>query len=173
MNNEINLGLKQQLPYIIHNCSSIRVMLGEIYLELRYAWQRAWKGYDNIDVFSFNTQFRDRMIVCLEEIKESKWGLLNVPNRYKDDDIPGIKRNDTGCFTEEETNHILETIIYHLRMSDEDNVEKELYGTNCYDDDYDCHNITIDRIKNIEEERQANQDKAFDLLKMFWNQLYN
>lgn len=173
MSNEINLGLKGQLSYIIHNYSSIRVMLREIYWELRYAWQRAWKGYDARDIFNFNANCIDRMIVCLEEIKESKWGLLNVPEKYQDNYIPGIQRNDTGCFTEEETNHILETIIYYLRMSDEDNVEKQLYGTNCYDDDYDYHDITMDRIKSIEKERQANQDKAFDLLKMFWNQLFS
>ena len=56
-------------------------------------------------------------------------------------------------------------------MSDEDFVEKKLYGNNIYDDDYVSKDLEIH--KRIWTIRKQNQDIAFDLLKLLWDELWD
>lgn len=172
MSKEIRLGLKDELKYAVHNYSSIRWTFDHMCRELKYAWQRAWRGYDSGNVFGFNDKFRDCMIVCLERLDETRQTLFTVPEEYEAD-FDDIKEEwGLRVFTDEQTSAILQTIIFHLKMSDDDYVEKQLYGKNIYDDDYDW-NKTGEQYLKIEAVRKQNQDMAFDLLKIFWDQLWD
>lgn len=172
MNNEIKLGLKGQLSYTLHNYSSVRAILRNIKWELKYAWNRAWNGYDDADVFGFDESFRERMIVCLDRLEKTRHCLFIVPEEYKYQFCNTDEDNDLKYFTDEQTSVIIQTIIFHLKMSDEDYVEKKLYGENIYDEDYTWMNTRSDFLR-IESVRKQNQDMAFDLLKMFWDQLWD
>ena len=49
---------------------------------------------------------------------------------------------------------------------------KQLYGKNIYDDDYDFNKILFKDYVRIENVRKQNQDRAFDLIKLFIDQLW-
>lgn len=47
--------------------ASLRYKLREFWWQLRYAWQRAWRGYDFTDVFELGYNFTAKMPVLLTE----------------------------------------------------------------------------------------------------------
>ena len=110
--------------------NSLKWKLKNLRWELRYAWRRAWYGYDDMDIIEMNTTFIERYKAILKEYRKSHMGLFNVPEEYRD-------TYNKLFFDEEETDAIIDTMIYHLEMMDNDHVEKVLYGKNTYDDDYD------------------------------------
>ena len=77
-------------------------------------------------------------------------------------------------FNEEETDIIIDTIIYHLELMDEDNVEKLLYGKNVYDDDYDIQNdISLEKCKRISAIVDQNKELFMKLFNLFFWQLWD
>ena len=73
--------------------------LREMIWEIRYAWQRAWRGYDSTDVFELGFNFISLMPVLLREFRSKTIALLPDP------DHPG------KAHTEEETQRILDEMI--------------------------------------------------------------
>ena len=73
--------------------------------------------------------------------------------------------------TSEQTNMVLDTMIYHLQMMDEDYVEKVLYGKNIYDDDYDFDCRTIDDYKHISNIMKQNKGAFMKLFTLFFYEL--
>lgn len=146
-----------------HKGQRIKHILRDLKWDVFYAWQRAWKGYDNREVFNTDYMFRDRYKVILKDYNENRHCLFNVPAEYRD-----IFRK--LHFDDDETAAIIETMIFHLKMMDEDYVEKKLYGKNVYDDDYDVSVYTIDRCKRISAIMEQNKKafmKLFDIF--FWD----
>lgn len=45
--------------------------LNELKYELKYAWQRAWRGYDDADVFGFGDKIIEKITLILEDFIES------------------------------------------------------------------------------------------------------
>jgi hypothetical protein len=78
-----------------------------IYWEIRYAIQRALKGYDDVDTFSLDSKFIDRYYKILTEFKKNLHG-------------------HPSCMTEDEWYRILDDMLLHLYYMDEENVDKEL-----------------------------------------------
>ena len=114
----------------------LRYFIKQLWRELRYAWRRAWIGYDDIDIFDCFERFRVRMIKILEDFIKYGNGLLPLPkeiNCYNE----LLKKYPEGIFDEETTNLIYSTMIFHLKMMDRDYVEKILYGNNINDEDYE------------------------------------
>lgn len=89
--------------------------------QIRYAWQRAWRGYDDTDVFELGFNIVAKMPALLREFKENNVGLFYD---YEND------RN----FTEEETDAILDELIFYFDNCDEDYVYTRLFGIDPYDD---------------------------------------
>ena len=52
--------------------------LKEACWNLRYAFQRAWRGYDNIDVFDLGFSFIEKMPVLLNEFLECNNALCQL-----------------------------------------------------------------------------------------------
>ena len=93
--------------------------------ELRYAWQRAWRGYDFTDVFELGYNFTAKMPVLLTEFLKNNVGLFY--------DTEADKQLD-----EEETNAVIKEMIFYFENCDEDHVYQRLHQNRYYEDgEYD------------------------------------
>lgn len=84
---------------------SLRGKLAELKWELKYAFQRFWRGYDDVDVFALYDRFNERMIATLKDFRKSNNGL------WVDGKIQ---------LTEGETNKAIEKMISHFEKADVD-----------------------------------------------------
>lgn len=135
--------------------------------ELIYAWERVWQGYDRTEVWNIDSTFRERYIEILKDYRKCGHGLFNVPEKYRKD-------FNKLFFTEEETAAIVDTLIFHLEMMNDDFVEKKLYGKNCFDDDYDFKkDISMEKSKHISAIVEQNKDMFMDLFKDFFWELWD
>jgi len=75
--------------------------LKELKWELKYAWQRVWRGYDDTDVFGFNDSFLEKIILILEDFNKTK---ISYP----------------ADLTFEEWGNILNQMIEYFKNSSED-----------------------------------------------------
>ena len=167
----MKIGLKH-LPSKLKG-SGFKWKLREIHYELKYAWQRAWRGYDNIDVWAFGDCFLQKTAIILEDYKEHFHCLWWCPEGYDwSKTCEKDKWFNRYLFSEDQMKAILDTLIFHLKMSNEDYVEKHLYGKNIYDDDYDWNNNDANYYMRIETIRKQNQDSAMDLLKLLMDNLW-
>lgn len=140
----------------------LKFRLQNLKWELKYAWQRAWRGYDAIDVFNMDFRFIEKYKEILKHFKETNMGLFCVPEKYKET----LGKN---IFTEEETDMIIDMMIYHLEMMDEDHVEKILYEQNKNNKDY----LTSEEYKRIYSIVDQNKEAFMKLFNaFFWNLWY-
>ena len=132
--------------------------LREMMWELRYAWQRAWRGYDSTDVFELGFNFISLMPVLLREFRSKTIALLPDPDR------PG------KAHTEEETQRILDEMIFCFENCDEDVVWKRVVGKPLSEiSDYDI----LESTKSVSEEMQRNYKRAMELFSKYaWHLWY-
>ena len=105
--------------------ASLRYKLRELWWQLRYAWQRAWRGYDFTDVFELGYNFTAKMPVLLTEFLKNNVGLFY--------DTEADKQLD-----EEETNAVIKEMIFYFENCDEDHVYQRLHQNRYYEDgEYD------------------------------------
>lgn len=167
-----DLGLKDFFVSSRKEKIKLRRFFKELRWELKYAWRRAWRGYDDVDFFECFEMFRRRMIRILEDFINHGHGLLNLPNQSEHYDEL-LKRFPKGYFDEKNTELIYQTMIFHLQMMDEDYVEKILYGDNVYDDDYKVGCRTIEDYKRINSVMQQNKDAFMKLFSLFYYNLWD
>lgn len=142
--------------------------LRDLKWNLKYAWQRAWRGWDSRDMFNIHTSFIDRRKEILKAYREKHYTLLNIPEEYR----PMF--GNRFFFDEDETNTILDTLIFHLDMMDEDYVEKVLYGKNVYDDDYDFkQDFSLEKTKRIAAVVEQNKNAFMKLFTLFFWHLWD
>ena len=148
--------------------NSLKWKLKNLRWELRYAWKRAWDGYDDMDMIEMFDCFIERYKAILKDFREYHWGLFVVPEEYRD----SLNKFE---FDEEETNIIIDMMIYHLEMMDENHVEKILYGKNVCDDDYEIlkGKDAIDRAKRIYSVMEQNKNAFMKLFSLFFYQLWD
>ena len=79
----------------------------EAYWEVRYGFQRMFKGYDYVDTFETFAKFRERYIKILTDYRKHHVGYC-------------------AYMTEEEWDAIVDQMIYHLHYMDEETVVNEL-----------------------------------------------
>lgn len=104
---------------------SLKWKIKELYWQLRYAWQRAWVGYDYTDIFELGFNFVERMPFLLKEFKENNIALF-----------PDLDNPSNLSLTEEETDAIIDEMIFYFENCDEEVVYKRLYGVDSFDDEY-------------------------------------
>jgi hypothetical protein len=68
------LGLKHTLADA--KGTSIRIKASLIRRELHYAWQRAWRGYDDQDIYDLCFRAEDRLLVLLREYRQKNTSLF-------------------------------------------------------------------------------------------------
>jgi len=117
--------------------------------EIKYAVQRACRGYDDAELYSISYSFIKRMNLIL----------------------PVFKDKHSGCpygLKEHEWNNILDEMIYEFRLADEDNFSKhfsEKYNIDLIKDEYD--------IKDYCNELDLHQQKALSLFIKYFNDLWD
>lgn len=79
----------------------------DIYWEIRYGFQRMFKGYDYVDTFGLCDKFIDRYYKILTEYKKNLHG-------------------HPVHMTEEEWNNIIDQMLFHLYYMDENHIDEEL-----------------------------------------------
>lgn len=156
-----------------NNFSNIKFKIKEFFRELKYGWQRFWDGYDAREVFCMNDMFRYRYINILNRYKKNSISSWWCPEGYE----LGEKDNWANMYilTDEQQEAIIDTMIHHLNMTDEDYVIKMKYGIDIEADDY---LIRICELKSKEHEiinsvMQQNARLFFKLFDMFYFQLWD
>ena len=113
-----------------------------------------------------NIMFIEKYKAILKRYRNKHNCLFNVPDEYKDD-------FNKLFFNEEETDVIIDTMIFHLEMLDEDYVEKKLFGKNIYDDDYDFKkDFSLEKTKYIWEIVDQNKCLFMKLFNIFFWELW-
>lgn len=105
--------------------SGLKWKIKTVYWELRYAWQRAWRGYDFTDVFELGFNFVERMPFLLKDFKKNNIALF-----------PALDDPERFSLTEEETDAVLDELIFYFENCNEDFVYKRLHGIDPYEDEY-------------------------------------
>lgn len=90
----------------------LRYKLKRLRWELKYAWQRAWRGYDDVAVFECFDSFLKWIIPVLKDFRKTYSGMW-----VKDFDE---EKQEPICYTAEEQDAILDEMIMHFEMADED-----------------------------------------------------
>ena len=167
-----DLGLKDFFISSRKEKYKLRRFFRELLWELRYAWRRAWRGYDDVDFFECFEMFRRRMIRILEDFINHGNALLNLPQESEHYNEL-LEKFPERCFDEENTKQIYQTMIFHLQMMDEDYVEKILYGNNVYDDDYEVGCRSIEDYKRIYSVMRQNKNAFMKLFSLFYYDLWD
>lgn len=167
-----DLGLKDFFVSSRKEKIKLRHFFRELRWELKYAWRRAWIGYDDVDMFECFEMFRRRMIRIMEDFIRHGHGLLNLPQE-SDHYNELLKKFPEGHFDEEHTELVYQTMIYHLQMMDENYVEKKLYGNNIYDDTYEVECRSREDRKRIYSVMKQNKDAFMKLFSLFYYDLWD
>ena len=167
-----DLGLKDFFVSSRKEKNRLRHFFRELSWKLKYAWSRAWFGYDDVDMFECFEMFRRRMIRILEDFIKHGHGLLNLPQESEHYNEL-LERFSEGHFDEKNTELIYQTMIFHLQMMDEDYVEKILYGNNVYDEDYQIGCRSIEDHKRIYSVMRQNKNAFMKLFSLFYYDLWD
>ena len=114
-----------------------------IYWEIRYAIQRALKGYDDVDTFSLDSKFIDRYYKILTKFKKNLHG-------------------HPAHMTEDEWYRILEDMLLHLYYMDEENVDKEL-----------CAGVPKNWLPTMRTSAEIMEHHKNEFFKLFSEHFYN
>lgn len=134
--------------------SSYRRRIMTMMVELRYAWQRLWNGYDDREVFDLGFRFAERMPALLKQYKKYS------DVRFKD---PDTGRDLSGG----ETNNVIDSLIYYFERCSETDVYKRIYGV-ALEDDECCKS----RCRAAYEESQRCRAEALRLFSKWCFQLW-
>lgn len=170
--NNLKLGLKDFFKAAKNEKPKLRYFFKELRRELRYAWRRAWFGYDDVDMFDCFEMFRRRMIRILEDFIKYGTSLLNLPKQSEHYEEL-LKKFPEEYFDEEGTQMIYQTMIFHLQMMNDDYVEKVLYGKNIDDDDYEIGCRSMEEYKRISLVVRQNKDAFMKLFSLFYFDLWD
>lgn len=117
-----------------------------IYWNIRYGFQRMFKGYDNVDVFDTFSKFIDRYSKILVEYRKFHVGYV-------------------GTMTLEEWNSIIDEMIFHLYYMNEKNVNKEL--KKCVSDNW------IPTLETVSKIMDSHKNKFFKLFSEYFYSLWD
>lgn len=170
--NNLKLGLKDFFKAVKNEKPRLKYFFRELHRELKYAWRRAWFGYDDVDMFDCFEMFRRRMIRILEDFIKYGTSLLNLPKQSEHYEEL-LKKFPEEYFDEQATQIIYQTMIFHLQMMNDDYVEKVLYGKNIDDDEYEIGCRSMEEHKRISLVVRQNKDAFMKLFSLFYFDLWD
>lgn len=118
----------------------------EAYWEIRYGFQRMFKGYDVVDTFETFAKFRERYIKILTDYRKHHIGYC-------------------GGMTEEEWDAVIDDMLYHLHYMDEEIVTEELERD--VPDDWSASYITVNYVLD------KHKDAFFELFSKYFYYLWD
>ena len=148
---------------------SLRSKLRVLKEELRMAFQRAWNGVDEDDSYECFMRFRMRMLVVLEQMKKSVLFSLNVPAEVEYYEFLGVLDEDTNgrYFSQEDGILIMDTMIFHLYMMDEEYAGKVALET--HPDLKENSSRYYELVRHLNEQ---NKEQFMHLFSLFYYQLW-
>lgn len=115
----------------------------DAYWEVRYGFQRMFKGYDVVDTFETFAKFIERYTKILTEYRKTHYGYV-------------------GTMTNEEWEAIIDEMLYHLKYMDEETVIEELERD--VPDDWSVSSKTVYEVMDM------HKNEFFKLFsEYFWN----
>lgn len=141
-----HLGLKYALEDT--KGASLDVKLILLKEQLHYAWQRAWRGYDDQDVYNLCFREEDRLLVLMREYRKKNFSAFNSPKGM-------------SILTEDETNAVIDEIITCLEGCNEDARLESI-----------CRNPSSHDVKSIYEHSDSYRHRLHELLETWWTQLW-
>lgn len=118
----------------------------DTYWEIRYGFQRMFKGYDSVDTFETFAKFIERYTNILMEYRKCHVGYVST-------------------MTEEEWDGIIDEMIYHLHYMDEETVTDELEKD--VPDNWSASYKTVNYILN------KHKDEFFKLFSKYFYELWD
>lgn len=125
-------------------------------LELKYAWQRAWKGYADSDVWDITDTIIGTLPMLLREYRDTHHTLF-------------IDETTGHELTKEETEEVIDQLIFYLENCDEDIVYERLFGV----DPFKEHVFNKARWQQANNECQRCKNEAMALLSKWLWQLWD
>lgn len=124
----------------------VRWKIKEAYWEVRYGFERMFKGYDSVDTFETFAKFIERYTKILTEYRKTHVGYA-------------------WNMTEEEWDGVIDEMLYHLHYMDEETVVKELEK-----DVPDDWNVSA---KIVSEILDKNKNEFFKLFSEYFYNLWD
>lgn len=132
----------------------------EIKKRIKYAWQRAIRGYDDSEVMDISGKYLKKLIKLLEEFKKKRRSAWAIPIEYQNDySFQQYYYGSLKIFTEEQINAILDTLIWHLKLSSQEGIK--------------AVRPELTDFAQITSIRKQNQTAAAKLLLLFWDVLWD
>lgn len=134
---------------------TLRWRIDRIVKKIRYAWQRAIRGYDDTDVFELCFNFADRMTKLLSDFKRNNVALLHDDEEDRD-------------LSEEETREVINEMIYYFSRSSDDNdlLYEDMFGSK-------DHMATSEELTRYFQRLRECRSKALELFsKWCWELWY-
>lgn len=143
-----NLGLKG--AWKKHRGARLRFRVKEYIWDVRYAWQRAWRGYDNSDIFELCYNFLNKMPILLSEYKKKNDTLFYDQDRKV-------------YLTKTEMDELLDKMIFLFSNAGDNEPDYvRLFGISSYDDQSPDK---FDRLNTARLEQYRCYNEAMDLMK--------
>lgn len=120
----------------------------EVYWEIRYGFQRMFKGYDSVDTFETFAKFIERYTKILTEYRKYHCG---IPMEFTE--------------SEEEWDNVIDEMLYHLHYMDEETVTDELEKD--VPDDWSAS------MKTVSEVMHKHKDAFFELFSKYFYNLWD
>lgn len=148
---------------------------GSLLARIRLFFQRIKKGYDDMDILTANQVFRQRYISMLEELKEYRTGFWFLPKSYENSILSYMSENenynrisydtavDRYIIREDDVDSIIDSMIYHLRMSDVNYV---------LDLKYPNTTVSTKELDYAQSISDQNLKAFMKLFYLFWNDLW-
>ena len=156
MEREYKLGLSDALKRI--RKEFIWPLRGKVLRrELRYAWQRAWYGFDEDEVQNLGENFAYRMSVLLRAFKK------NYDSRLRDPETLYL-------YMREETIQIIDKMIHLFDNCEELSAFRDLHGVEMWEDD---DQIVLEHVETAQEECARCRKEALKLFSKFCFQLWH
>ena len=126
----------------------IKSWFKDTYWEIRYGFQRMFKGYDVVDTFATFDKFIERYTKILTEYRKKHCG---IPMEFVD--------------SEEEWDNVIDEMLYHLRYMDEQTVTEEL--------EKDVPKDWSASSKTVYEVMDKHKDAFFELFSKYFYNLWD
>lgn len=126
----------------------IKNWLRDIYWEIRYGFQRMFKGYDSVDTFETFHKFVERYTKILTEYRKKHCG---IPMEFEN--------------SEEEWDKVIDEMLYHLHYMDEQTVTEEL--------EKDVPDDWTVRSNSVYEVMEKHKDEFFKLFSKYFYDLWD
>lgn len=128
---------------------------------LKWAWQRFCRGYDDRMIWCLNDYIKQYLVTGLRIYVQNNISCYPKPRHLWKD------KNVIEYYTGSETENLLRKMIKHILLSDEEVVEKFLYGSQ-----WDEVSDTTEEWRKQYNFMKSNYNKAFDLLRQHYGHLW-